>query len=477
MLGLLAHRQLAGRRPTAARRGTAPDGLLSRRLLRVAAAGGVLAVLAVPGQLLVQVSGGGAHWSRLLWQQAGSGRWLIRELGLGAVLAAVCWAARVLPSPAAPDTASASEAPAVDPPAAQPRLGPAVALGAVGVLLAAAGTAQLGHPMAGGPAATFVGGLHVLAAAGWAGSVLAAAFALVPVLRAEPDRAGGVRELLRAFGMLAVTCVAVLAITGVLLTGAQVATVDALLTTPYGLILLAKVALVVVAGLLGLATTRAVRRPAGRLSQPRLVTEAVALAGVLALAGALAAAGPARGPRFPTTQIVTSPEVSGQAADLVDTVAIRPNRPGRNIVSVTVSDTRRPAPAPVTGVSVLLRGPDGSQRVHPVTRGPDGWTVAVDDIRTAGDWSVSVTVMREGLTPATDVHRWAVAPLNDASTRVLVSAAALQPWLDWTAALGGFAATIAVALFGYRRLRRRYPVPDEPALSTVDDEARELQRN
>lgn len=65
---------------------------------------------------------------------------------------------------------------------------------------------------------------------------------------------------------------------------------------------------------------------------------------MLGLAGALASAGPARGPWFePPAAVKITPQVSGQVADLVDTVAPRPNVPGRNVITITVADTRRPA--------------------------------------------------------------------------------------------------------------------------------------
>jgi copper transport protein len=427
-----------------ARRGRAAvDPALPRRLLRVAAAGGAVALVAVPAQLVVQVSGGGPGWSRLLWQQAGSARWLLRELGLALLLAVVLGARRGLPAAATR---------------------PAVAAGALGAVLAAAGTALLGHPQP-GPLSAFVGGLHVLAAGGWAGSVLAAAVALVPVLRHDPDRMPAVRALLRGFAVLAACCLGTLAVTGLLMTGAQVATVDAALITPYGLLLLAKVALVAAAGLLGLSTFRRLRR-AGTLPARRLVVEAVTLAAVLVLAGALGASGPAKGPRFPTARTLAVPQVSGQVADLVDTVSVRPNRPGRNIVSVAVDDTRRPAPAPVTGVSLMLRGPDGTQAVYPVTRGPDGWTVAVDAIRSPGDWTVSVTVLRDGLAPATDAHRWPVPPATDDSGTVLLSSAPLQPAIGWLALLLALGLAAAAGWYGYRARRRRRPSP--PPQSTMD---------
>ncbi|MFI2647829.1 copper resistance protein CopC [Micromonospora fulviviridis] len=433
LLGGAALALLAGRRRPP---GPAMDRALRRRLLVVSGYGGAVALLAAPLQLAIQLAGAAGGW-RLLADQLTGGRWLLREAGTAALLAVVLGAAhRLRTVPGA-------------------RIAPAgVAVGLAGALAAAAGTALLGHP-AGGPVRTaLVGGGHVLAAGGWAGAVLAAVLALLPVARRGADRAAQLRALLRAFAALAVGCVTLLVLTGLLLTGPQVSTVDALLGSPYGLLLLAKAGVAVVAGLLGLRTARRLRR--ADLPRRGLLAEAGALAVVLGLAGALAAAGPARGPAFPVAGAArTEPQVGGQMADLVDTVAVRPNRPGRNIVSITVGDTRRPAPGPVTGVSLLLTGPNGERAVHPVTRTADGWVVAVDDIRTPGTWRVGVTVLRDGLPPVTGTHPWLVPAGESAATPVRVSAAPVRPVLDRSALALGVAAAVGLVLVAARRWRRR----------------------
>lgn len=453
--GLALVQAAAGRTPSGRPDGVRPDPRLRRRLLRVAGYGGAVALLATPVQLLIQLSAAGSSGRALLAAQLVSGRWLLRELGLAALLAAVLWARRGLRAG---------------------QIGPAIALGAGGAVATSAATALLGHPLGSPTTTVLVGAVHVLAAGGWAGGVLASALALLPVLRTGPDRAAQVRAVLHAFAVLALSCLTALAVTGLLLTGAQVATVDALLTTPYGLLLMAKVAAVGAAGLLGLRMARRVRRGA-ELPRRGLAVEAILLTGVLILAGSLAAAGPARGPRFPVAgPVETVPEVSGQAADLIDTVAVRPNRPGRNVVSITVSDTRRPAPAPVTGVSVMLTGPDGVGKIHPVTRTGDGWVVTVDDIRSPGHWRVAVTVLREGLPPVTDAHPWAVPAADAGRASVLVSATPLRPAVDVLAGLLVVAAACAALLAGRRWLRGRGgPPPDSPEVIEPPQAAEAVQ--
>jgi copper transport protein len=152
-------------------------------------------------------------------------------------------------------------------------------------------------------------------------------------------------------------------------------------------------------------------------------------------------------------------------ADLVDAVTVRPNVPGRNVVTMTVSDTRRPALAPIAGVSVTLRSPDGTQTVHPVTQAPDGsWVLATDDIRTPGRWRIAVTVLRPGTAAVTDEHTWGVA---GGTAAVVVSAAPIRPMATALASIL-VAAVIAAAYASRRRQRRRVPfAADQPEAAAM----------
>ncbi|SBT40053.1 copper transport protein [Micromonospora auratinigra] len=453
---LLGGTALALLQAAAARRRPDPASVaLRRRLLIIAAYAGSVALLAAPLQLAVQLAGAAGRWN-LLAQPGTGGRWLLREAGTATLLAVALLALR---RPAADSPPGRTTHPVPRAGRGSPRVPARVVVGGLGALAAAAGTALLGHPVGGPGRTAVVGGLHVLAAGAWAGSVLAAALALPPLLRRAPDRAAAVRALLRAFATLAAGCLVLLLLTGLLLTGPQLATVDALVGSPYGLLLLAKLAVAGAAVLVGARSARRLRR--AELPGRGLRAEAGLLAVTLALAGALAAAGPGRGPAFPVTAGPRAePQVSGQVADLVDTVALRPNRPGRNIVSIGVGDTRRPAPGPVTGVSLLLAGPNGERAVHPVTRTADGWVTTVDDIRAPGRWHVGVTVLRDGLPPVTDTHPWLVPAGASPATPVRVSAAPLRPALDRAALLlTVFALGVCLAAAGRRWRAGRAPGP------------------
>lgn len=418
-----------------------PAGL-RRRFAALAAAGGGLAVALAPLLVLAQV--GADRAGRVLLHTGYGPRWLVREIGL-LVLLAVAIRLR------------SGRARRVDAVAA------ALAIGAFGVT-----SALLGHAAAvsgSRPVWLLADAVHLTVALGWAGGVAVAALGAGPLLR-RPDQRPAVLALLRAFGRLAAAGLAVLAGTGLLLAGGAVASLDALLLTSYGRTLLVKLGLAGLAALLALRTARLLR--AGRPGLRRAVgREAAALAAVLGAAAVLAAAAPALGPRFaPPAAAGARPLASAEAGDLVETLSVRPNRPGRNVVGVGVFDSRRPAPGPVTGVSVTLRSADGaSTAVHSARRAADGdWTVTVDDLRTPGRWRVTVTALRPGLPPSVAGYDWVVA---DPSARPpVVSAAPLAPRLNLLAGLLGLAALLAAGLArrrGSRPADRAPAAPPDPA--------------
>src|SRR6185369_17246658 len=91
-----------------------------------------------------------------------------------------------------------------------------------------------------------------LAAGIWVGGLLALALAIVPLLRAGPEQMALAWVILRRFGALAAASLAALLITGLFMSGQQVASLDALLTTLYGRALLLKLGLVAAIVLIGL---------------------------------------------------------------------------------------------------------------------------------------------------------------------------------------------------------------------------------
>ncbi len=337
------------------------------------------------------------------------------------------------------------------------------------------GTASIGHAgatAASSPGRLLAAAVHGLAATVWTGAVIAAAVALVP-------RGGTVdrqvrRAVLKSFGAVAALCLLVLVVTGLVLASDGVASLDALAFSLYGRALLVKLGLALLAGLLGLTSTL-VLRPAlaarvlgrtlpARALRPLVAAEATTMVVLLLAASTLSSSQPAVGDSWRAPLAVSGPVVSGTAADLVESLSITPNRPGRTFLTVSVLDTRRPAPGPVAGVTVTLRGPDGrevSRAAQPAgLSGPvavgssftssDGWVVAGDDITAPGSWQVRVVARRPGLPDVSGSYGWVVGGAV-ARHPVRLSATPIAPALHtlaWLFALTGLAVAVV------RRRRR-----------------------
>ncbi|MFI5042097.1 MAG: copper resistance protein CopC, partial [Acidimicrobiales bacterium] len=93
---------------------------------------------------------------------------------------------------------------------------------------------------------------HLFAVWAWFGGLLVLSLAVLPLLRRGAAERLLARNVLRRFWLIAVPALGVLAVTGLYLSGQFVATVDALILSPYGQALTVKGGLVAAAVLLGL---------------------------------------------------------------------------------------------------------------------------------------------------------------------------------------------------------------------------------
>ena len=427
---------------------------------QVAAAACGVAALTGLALLAVQLSGEGSAGLEALRGQYGA-RWLLREVGLIALGASAALRWRRM----------------------APRAASVVLVG--GAVLATVGEALLGHAGAGVTtswARVVATALHIGAAATWAGAaVLLTGCTLILRHQGVPGRAMA-RALLRRFALPAAGCVSVMVVTGLFLASSVVTSVDAVLVTDYGRVLMAKVLLTAVALLLGLAHTRSLH-PALRLRGHHaatasitpgrsLLVEGVAAAGALALAAVLAAGQPAVGPgllRDPAAAF--DPTISAFADDLQEQLSIQPNRPGPNIAVVTVSSTRRPDPAPVTGVSIAVYGLGGGLRSVGTGEqsAPGQWSVPVN-MTESGRAGTVVTVERAGMAPTVLPVDWVVAQAVPAQP--VVSLAPVQGWLQAAAAALAVVLALAWAAGAVRWWRRRR-LHDGPQV--VADEALDVR--
>jgi copper transport protein len=327
--------------------------------------------------------------------------------------------------------------------------------------------------------------LHFLAAAMWIGGLLVLVFVIVPLLRRNSVEREIAFSLLRRFGGLAATSMAVLAVTGLYLTGQLVSSLDMLLVTIYGKTLLFKTLLVVCTGLFGLLNSaslhpgiaeplgRLLRRPRGwtpfyllRLGRTVLL-EAGLACGVLLMAALLGSTQPALQAHIEPSAKTSTANTSyfSQVDDLIMTLSVRPNRPGQNFVDVNVFNTRRPAPAPISRVLVRFTPPGGSMpELDTVAAALQGDLYRVNGMSfdSAGDWKIAVLIQRPGLPDARLDIPWTVLPgvVQAAEPPVLVSNRSIAPVMTWTSLLLSLAlCSVMLVLALTRRTRRPSPPP------------------
>jgi hypothetical protein len=196
--------------------------------------------------------------------------------------------------------------------------------------------------------------LHLWGVALWMG-VLGVAIAL------NAGR-GTLRAALNAVSRTAVTAAVLAAASGLLLASRLVVSLTGLLTSPYGLFLVAKSVILVGAVAVGL------RMRSGGERRGAATFEWAALATIALLGSAMATAGPAVEASFlPADDVAQSAEESVVAGDLLVQVQPIPGTVGPNTLQVRVHDTRRPSPAPFE--QVVLTDADGVSRQAPIVDG------------------------------------------------------------------------------------------------------------
>ena len=405
--------------------------------------------------LVTQVAGSDAPIGEVLGTGYGTA-WTARLVALVSLAAVVAARLRVRSEGRAADVAS---------------LGLVVVVAAIGATM---GHLSTGEP--GGWAMRFVAlSGHTFAAWAWAGGLAALVIVILP-LRTVAGGVGLARTILRRFWLVATPGLAIAAISGIYLAGQEVATPAALAGTPYGLTLILKVLLVLVAASLGLLNAVALHRGVGaraprlRLPVPavagpaglprRVVLESAAATAVVLVAAALASSPPARGPAWdPAPAAADQRPVTVPAADLLIGVSVRPNRPGPNFIDVTVLQTRKPAPAPVRLVTIGLTSGAGAvvQAAEASSLGDGHFQLPAGSITTAGRWQVSVSVQRAGLRDAQAQIGWDVLPPGPAAgtTQGGIATLPLAPLTSAVASLLALVLGTTVLALGARALVRR----------------------
>ena len=323
--------------------------------------------------------------------------------------------------------------------------------------------------------------LHLLAACCWIGGLAALAVILSP--QPEPRaRAHLVRACRWPFSRLAALSVLIVVITGLYSAGREVTFVAGLTGSRYGLTLLAKVGLVALMCVLGAMNsarlhTPHLRGPARHLpsfthvSRRSALTEFAVGLLVLLAAGLLLQTAPARG-QAPAAAPVVSVARSRHAATLVDDLAVSvsaaPNVPGLNGFTVLAASSRRPPPARITGVSLVMDQGAGRATVEMRRVGTDeyfGTGMLQPDTGTA--ITTAVVLIRRGGQVLTARLPWPVDAAGPPAPPRSVPGGRLRPWTDGAALvllLAAVAAAAAVATGSARRRGRRPPPPDQVPL-------------
>ncbi|WP_329478798.1 copper resistance protein CopC/CopD [Kribbella sp. NBC_01484] len=311
-----------------------------------------------------------------------------------------------------------------------------------------------------GPVSLVVLSLHQAAGLAWIGGL-----GLLAVLTGQlRENRGQAFRLWKAFGPLAAGCVAVLSVTGLLLAGRQVASLDAALGTLYGKALLVKLAVVAAAMMLGFRHARRlhpwlIRRPDRQPKTPTARGQAISAllgVGVLLFAVVLAVTPPARGPQFSKPMPVAT-RATYQVDDLLITVALAPNAPGRSLLLVDVVSSRRPVPGPISAVTADLGTSTGIvlRRTQGAVGGDSRWQAAVD-VEATGDLPLRIAAVRGHPGSATVSGTW-VVPSGLAPRAVVVSNSPLTPWTNAAAALTALLALTVAGALVHRHRRRVAP--------------------
>ena len=314
--------------------------------------------------------------------------------------------------------------------------------------------------------------LHILAGGLWIGGLMALLFGFWPILRRQDGQLKVAAQAgWQPFGRMAATGAVVVIATGFYSTGRQVASIDALISTLYGRSLILKFLLVLAMGLIGAMNAsllhpllrtplaRLLRRPEQwfplRLQTLPLLLRLEFIAGllVLLLAGLLTAAPTAHGPSFlPRAEIPDS--LSGTSDDIVVNLAVKPNRPGQNVLDLRVASSRRPAPAPISRVIIRFRYVDqefGITSVDAEEIEPGRYLVGGNELTAPGHWQIDVVVRRHGLEDSVVNFGWIVSD-GEPNRPVLISN---QPWESalTLAATGLLVLSLVLLLFTQRKNR------------------------
>jgi copper transport protein len=312
--------------------------------------------------------------------------------------------------------------------------------------------------------------LHMLFVGLWIGGLAALVVGFYPFLRQDRNLwVEVIRPGWAKFSPLAAISVGLVVATGLYSTAQEVISADALLLSPYGKTLSMKYLLVILAGLLGIINSLLLHpgfavllagwlgKPPGwtpvRMSRfPKLVlTESLVGVVIVLTVGILTTFPPARDPKYTIAIGDQTDDVMQAVNDIFVTLSIKPNRPGQNLFSIKVMDSRRPPPAETLRVIVkmtYLERDIGTTTQDAELEEKGGWITTYrlvnSHLTQPGRWSMEIVVRRKGLSDSTVVIPWTVYPLVDLRP-TLVSR---SPWRKELLVMAGLVALVVLFLTG-----------------------------
>ncbi|MEZ4660466.1 MAG: CopD family protein [Caldilineaceae bacterium] len=317
--------------------------------------------------------------------------------------------------------------------------------------------------------------LHLLAAGVWIGGLITLAVVVLPAQarhKASAPQWQPVRW--QAFSLLALGSVGLLFATGLYSMGRQVASVDALLDSQYGQLLLGKIGLVLLIGLCGIGNTLLLHpklaagigawigRPAGwrpawaRLHPARLIAVEVLLGVLLfGFVGLLTATAPPRDAAYTIDPAQLQPALTQRVDNLLVTLAVSPNQLGQNLINVRAVDPAQPLSSEIAVLYVQLKSPGANAAPVKLLANKLSnaeFQVIGTHLTQAGPWQFEVIAERYGKPDAVAAFQWIVPPAGELQP-VRISKAPLAPLANRLAL--GFLVALALITVGVRWLIQR----------------------
>ena|GEM_PF-744744 len=351
---------------------------------------------------------------------------------------------------------------------------PILALVMLSAALGLAGSSLAGHAAStGGPIFAAFDWLHLVAVGAWLGTLPGLLLLAMHVRRHGAAGRAAIGAALRRHSRIAIVAAPIVAITGIANSPIVLGRARELVASDYGNLLIAKAILFSVAVAIGAANFFLVRRGSLRRTLSLVAGEVVVGALAVVVAATMVTVQPAAS-RVPVlvASTASSAHLYGAAGPSSLHATVTLPAPGTQQYQVSVADEQTGAPQTRLQKVILLFTPPRGSNLPPerVELAPDGepgvWGTSGAYTPIVGDWSLTITVRREGLRDVSTSFDLPVAPplppqrVRPPDTGIPVPAPLAALWLvlpdrtgSWLVLLGLLALSIGLAIPEWRRQR------------------------